>query len=222
MPEQYTETVTANQLRKGDLIDGTHKVVDIDVKQKFTYLSIEGEDKQGRFEHVQPFTVTRTRPTKAERTAEMYASILADLERCERRDRRELINAQADVISQAEAGNLHGYAAERLMVASTKVAAWDGVVKASLARTLKALEETGSLDNTGAIVLAVERAPLRVEVVQLIAANLRRRLLEGLQPMSRSTSVASNFEEDAKRQGQLAWLEDLRWSVDLLDRAEES
>lgn len=222
MPENYTTTVTARDLRKGDKItgkDGDHVVETVSPKQKYVHVKMEGSDKIGYFQKEQPFEVTRTRLTKEEQAKENIEDALFTLDRDERRDRRRLKEAR-EVMAKAMAAGKHisWHEMEALVMAQELERIWNSIKSTHRARNGEVIQAAlDTYEMTGGSYSEAEdnkrEFVTRFDAVKAMRATLMMQIVKNTDYAHRSTSAASNLFEWYRLTAQAKWVEEREWDV---------
>lgn len=221
MPEQFTQTVTARRLLKGDKItgvEGTHEVASVSVKQKYVHVKMVGSDKIGYFEMDQPFEVTRTRPTKEERAAADKKAALRDLDRRERQDRERLDKARKDMIKSVTRGDLMSWhIVEALAEAERIVVIWNRL-RSIHSNAIMLIKEDAPDWNT----LSTEQwegfaALTRIEAAIRLRKRLAQDVMRNIRMTHHSTSVAANLFEAYDMEASVKWLRERDYDIGVID-----
>lgn len=223
MPEQYTTTVKARELRKGDLIsgvEGPHEVESASVKQKYVHVTmVDGDGKVGYFEKDQPFDVTRWRQTPAERAADELQGALRSIDHQERRDRAHLADAQEKMAKAMAKGQHVGWhEVEALALAQELVRIWDMIVNVHTARNRKLISGEEHVFHSFARHLTDDEidefGPVsRMDAIEAVRTTLVQKTLSELRYSNNSSSAASNLFAAYRLEAQTKWIEEREWDA---------
>lgn len=203
MPERYTITIKASQVRKGDLVwindDAFHRRV-TSVSSKVKWTTITSELSTKKLENDAIVEVTRERPTAEEAAQAELEGKLFFLDLTEQRAFKDLEDQKRRVTEALANGDWN--------IASRT----QDLLEAKAVHELWARVRQSHLNHA----TAEQLEPItRLEAYALVLERVREELIDFSRWSSRSTSTWHNAVEDIELDAKSRFLRDAKWNVQL-------
>lgn len=224
MPETFTTTIKARELRLGDIVVGAYGRSATIAEQPVVgrlYVNTRTSDQAGkvRWELDDDVEVQRVRPTADEQAATRRRQTLEAMDYSEEYDRRQRDNVAAAITASLAKGELPVWSAlEELPKYQARIGMWEQVARLHRTRAVESLPAWGGYFDGGVEPQDGDAALSRYDVLRRVAEREMGSVLDAARwGVGRSTSEGSNLLERSGFAGKADWVVAIREALERVD-----